>query len=112
MVKAKPDQKTCPAETTLQLISGRWKALIIKELWSGIKRFNELQRSLTGITHKMLTQQLREMEKDGLIHREVYAEVPPKVEYSLTDLGKSLQPILAAMHQWGADYVKREDEGS
>lgn len=109
MVKAKPE-KTCPAETTLQLIRGRWKALIIKELWSGIKRFNELQRGLTGITHKMLTQQLREMEKDGLIARKVYAEVPPKVEYSLTDLGKSLQPILSAMHQWGAEYVEREEE--
>jgi DNA-binding HxlR family transcriptional regulator len=76
--------------------------LIIRELLQGVRRFGELQRALPGITQKMLTQQLREMEHHEIIHREVYAEIPPKVEYSLTPLGQSLQPILDAMHEWGA----------
>ncbi|WP_341527588.1 helix-turn-helix domain-containing protein [Nostoc sp. UHCC 0302] len=91
---------TCEVETTLKIIGGRWKVLIIRELMAGVKRFGELQRALPGITQKMLTQQLREMEEDGIIHREVYAQIPPKVEYSLTPLGESLQPILYAMHEW------------
>jgi DNA-binding HxlR family transcriptional regulator len=91
---------TCEVETTLKIIGGRWKVLIIRELMAGIKRFGELQRSLPGITQKMLTQQLREMEEDGIIHREVYPQIPPKVEYSLTPLGETLQPILYAMHEW------------
>lgn len=96
---------TCPVEATLEVIGGRWKVLILRELLVGVRRFNELHRSLQGITQKMLTQQLREMEEDGLVHREVYLQVPPKVEYSLTPLGQSLQPILEVMHQWGADYL-------
>ncbi|MEA5581166.1 helix-turn-helix domain-containing protein [Nodularia harveyana UHCC-0300] len=95
---------TCEVETTLKVIGGRWKVLIIRELISEVKRFGELQRSLPGITQKMLTQQLREMEEDGIIHREVYAQIPPKVEYSLTTLGKSLIPILYAMHKWAVDH--------
>ncbi|MCM0593966.1 MAG: helix-turn-helix domain-containing protein [Gloeotrichia echinulata IR180] len=91
---------TCEVETTLKVIGGRWKVLIIRELMLGVKRFGELQRSLPGVTQKMLTQQLREMEEDGIIHREVYAQIPPKVEYSLTPLGESLTPILYAMHEW------------
>ena len=96
---------SCEVETTLQIIGGRWKVLIIRELLLGIRRFGELQRALPGITQKMLTQQLREMEQDGIVHREVYPEIPPKVEYSLTSLGESLQPILHAMHEWGAKHL-------
>ncbi len=95
------ERKTCPAETALKAISGRWKLFIWGELLTGVKRFGELQRSLDGFTQKMLTQQLREMEEDGIIHREVYLQIPPKVEYSLTPLGESLKPIIDAMHEFG-----------
>jgi DNA-binding HxlR family transcriptional regulator len=95
-------QLTCEVETTIKIIGGRWKVLIIRELIYGTKRFGELQRALNGITQKMLTQQLRELEEDGIVHREIYAQVPPKVEYSLTPLGESLKPILYAMHDWAA----------
>jgi len=95
---------TCEVETTLKVIGGRWKVLIIKELMPGVKRFGELQRALSGITQKMLTQQLREMEEDGIIHRQIYPQIPPKVEYSLTPLGESLQPILYAMHEWAVEH--------
>ncbi|MBO3462658.1 helix-turn-helix transcriptional regulator [Aetokthonos hydrillicola Thurmond2011] len=101
---------TCAVETTLDVIGGRWKVLIIKELIDGVKRFNELQRALTGITQKMLTQQLREMEEDGIIHREIYLQVPPKVEYSLTPLGESLKPILYAMHEWGMKHLENKSK--
>ncbi|MBD2484814.1 helix-turn-helix domain-containing protein [Planktothrix sp. FACHB-1365] len=94
-------KSTCPAEIPLKVMSGRWKILIIQELWTEVKRFNQLQRSIQGITHKMLTEQLRELEADGIIHRQVYAEIPPKVEYSLTELGEGLKPILEQMHDWG-----------
>ena len=96
---------TCEVETTLSVIGGRWKVLIIRELIQGVKRFGELHRALNGITQKMLTQQLREMEEDGIIHREIYLQVPPKVEYSLTPLGESLKPILDAMHEWGVQHL-------
>ena len=99
--------KTCPVEATLEAIGGRWKVLILHELFNGTRRFGELHRSLHGITQKMLTQQLREMERDGLVHREVYMQVPPKVEYSLTNLGKTLQPVLDAMHLWGSQYLQK-----
>ncbi|MDZ8054212.1 MAG: winged helix-turn-helix transcriptional regulator [Aulosira sp. ZfuVER01] len=103
--KAENDTRlTCEVEITLEVIGGRWKVLIIRELMAGVKRFGELQRALPGITQKMLTQQLREMEDDGIIHREVYPQIPPKVEYSLTPLGESLQPILNAMHEWGVKH--------
>ena len=90
----------CPVETTLSVIGGRWKVLILQPLFEGVKRFNELLRALPGITHKTLSQQLREMEADGIIHRKVYSQIPPRVEYSLTPLGKTLKPVLAALHNW------------
>ena len=98
----------CPVETTLTLISNKWKVLILRDLLPGIKRFGELRRSVTGISQKVLTAQLREMEADGLLTRTVYAEVPPRVEYALTELGQSLRPILDAMWVWGEEYQKRE----
>jgi DNA-binding HxlR family transcriptional regulator len=101
------DLHRCPVEATLEAIGGRWKVLILYELFNGTRRFGELHRSLHGITQKMLTQQLREMERDGLVHREVYMQVPPKVEYSLTSLGKTLRPVLDAMHLWGRRYLDK-----
>lgn len=98
------DRASCAVEYTLKVIGGRWKVLILRELFFGVQRFNQLQRSLHGITQKMLTQQLRELEADGIIYRQVYAEVPPKVEYSLTPLGESLKPVLDAMHDWGTNF--------
>lgn len=99
---------SCPVETTLAVIHGRWKVLIIHYLIDGTKRFGELHRALSGISHRTLSQQLREMEADGLIRRKVYPQVPPKVEYSLTPLGESLKPVLDAMHEWGAAYPQRK----
>src|ERR1051326_911818 len=101
----------CPAEITLTVIGGRWKTLLLYHLFDGVKRFSELQRAMSGITQKMLTQQLREMERDGLVHREVYAVVPPKVEYSLTALGQTLQPVVSAMCDWGVKYGNGQLEG-
>lgn len=97
----------CPVETTLMLIGNKWKVLILRDLMEGTRRFGELKRSVGGVSQKVLTQQLRAMEADGLVHREVYAEVPPRVEYSLTPLGHSLKPILDAMMDWGTDYKKQ-----
>lgn len=94
----------CPVETTLQLIGNKWKVLILRDLMEGTKRFNELMRSVTGITQKVLTSNLRAMENDGLLTRTVYPEVPPRVEYSLTETGESLKPILTAMSTWGTVY--------
>lgn len=94
----------CPVETTLTLIGDKWKVLILRDLMSGIKRFGELKKSIGKVSQKVLTAQLRDMEANGLVHREVYAEVPPRVEYSLTELGQSLKPILDAMWNWGEDY--------
>ena len=91
----------CPAEATLGVIGGRWKVLILWHLFGGTRRFGELRRALAGVTQKMLTQQLRELERDGVVTRTVYAEVPPRVEYSLTDRGQSLRPVVAAMCTWG-----------
>lgn len=97
----KEKHTSCPVETTLRVIGGRWKCLILRELFPGLKRFGELHRALKPITQKMLTQQLREMEDDHIVSRKVYPQIPPKVEYSLTPLGKSLKPVLDAMHHWG-----------
>ena len=94
----------CPVETTLTLIGDKWKVLILRDLLPGKKRFNELQKSIGHVSQKVLTAQLRAMEASGLIHRKVYPEVPPKVEYSLTELGYSLKPILDAMGTWGEQY--------
>lgn len=94
----------CPVETTLTLIGDKWKVLILRDLMSGTKRFCELKKSIGTVSQKVLTAQLRDMEANGLVHRDVYAEVPPRVEYSLTELGQSLKPILDAMWNWGEDY--------
>lgn len=94
----------CPVETTLLLISDRWKVLILRDLLSGTKRFGELKRSVGTISQKVLTSNLRSMEADGLLVRQVYPEVPPRVEYTLTELGKSLKPVLDAMWNWGEGY--------
>jgi len=98
------EQATCPVELTLSLIGNKWKVLILREIFTGTKRFGELSRGVPGISQKMLTQQLRQMEADDLITRTVYPEVPPRVEYSLTEIGRSLSPILDAMHEWGTSY--------
>ena len=90
------------------LISDRWKVLILRDLLSGTKRFGELKKSIGSISQKVLTSNLRSMEEDGLLTRKVYAEVPPRVEYTLTELGKSLQPILLAMQQWGLEYQEMQ----
>ena len=97
----------CPLEITLLLYGDRWKTLIVRELLIGTKRFGELKKSLTGISQKVLTQHLRMMEEFGLLHREVYAEIPPKVEYSLTELGESLKVIQDVMFRWGEDYKEK-----
>lgn len=103
-IKAFP---ACPVETTLMLIGDKWKVLILRDLTSGKKRFGELKKSIGSVSQKVLTAQLRDMEQNGLVHREVYAEVPPRVEYSLTALGQSLQPILESMRTWGEAYKKQ-----
>jgi len=98
----------CPVEATLDLIGGKYKALILWHLSEGKLRFSQLNKRITA-TPKMLTQQLRELEENQLIHREVYPVIPPKVEYSLTNLGRSLMPILVAMRDWGAEYMRKKD---
>jgi DNA-binding HxlR family transcriptional regulator len=106
------EEETCPVEITLSLLGNKWKVLILRELFTDTKRFGELSRGVTGISQKMLTQQLRQMEVDNLVQRKVYAEVPPRVEYSLTEVGKSLSPILDSMHKWGAEYrMQKGDKG-
>ena len=97
----------CPVETTLTLISDKWKVLILRDLLPGTKRFGELKKSIGHVTQKVLTAQLRQMEESGLLTRTVYAEVPPRVEYTLTDLGYSLKPILDAMWAWGEGYQEK-----
>ena len=94
----------CPVETTLTLISDKWKVLILRDLMPVTKRFGELKKSIGTVTQKVLTAQLRQMEASGLLTRTVYAEVPPRVEYTLTDLGRSLRPVLDAMEAWGKAY--------
>lgn len=102
-----PQLPACPVETTLMLIGDKWKVLILRDLMPGTKRFGELKRSIGNVTQKVLTAQLRDMEEKGLVHREVYAQVPPRVEYTLTPLGYSLKPILDSMQDWGMQYKKR-----
>lgn len=105
-----PDMQACPVETTLDVIGGKWKGIILYQLLDGTKRFNEFRRLNPGITQFMLTLQLRELERDGIIHREIYKEVPPRVEYSLTDFGRTLEPVIMSMKAWGESYKVRLDE--
>ncbi len=103
------ENKNCPVASTLELIGGKYKALILWHLSENTLRFSELRKSISGATAKMLTQQLRELEAQDLIHREVFPIIPPKVEYSLTELGRSLLPILVAMRDWGTTYLKTKN---
>ena len=105
----KKELPACPVETTLTLISDKWKVLILRDLLPGTKRFGELKKSIGQVTQKVLTVKLREMEASGLLTRTVYAEVPPRVEYTLTELGYSLKPILDAMWDWGEEYQRHND---
>lgn len=100
----KKELPACPVETTLMLISDRWKVLILRDLLEGTKRFGELKKSIGTISQKVLTSNLRSMEEDGLLSRKVYPEVPPRVEYTLTETGYSLKPILDSMVEWGTAY--------
>ena len=106
----KTELPACPVETALTLIGEKWKILIIFSLLDETKRFGQLKSSLGSISQKVLTQQLRAMEKDGLVSRKVYAEVPPRVEYSLTKIGMSIKPILDVMYEWGEDYKRKMSE--
>lgn len=99
----------CPVETTLTLIGDKWKVLILRDLMPGTKRFGELKKSIGHVSQKVLTAQLRDMEENGLLHRRTYAEVPPRVEYSLTDLGRSLKPVLDALQEWGVRYKAQNE---
>ena len=103
------ERDNCPVEATLELIGGKYKALILWHLSEKKLRFSELRRCIKSATPKMLTQQLRELESSKLIHREVFPVIPPKVEYSLTETGRSLMPILVAMRDWGAGYLRKKD---
>lgn len=107
--KEKKALPACPVETTLMLISDKWKVLILRDLMPGTRRFGELKKSIGTVSQKVLTAQLRDMEAKGLVTRRVYAEVPPRVEYSLTDLGRSLKPILDAMWSWGEEYKAKNE---
>lgn len=103
-----PCDKSCPIEHTVNLIGHKWKVLIIRNLVNnGTQRFSELSRGISGISQKMLTQQLRQLESDGIVIRKVYPEIPPRVEYSLTELGHSLKPILDSMSTWGIEHIKQ-----
>ena len=102
-----PNLPACPVETTLTLISDKWKVLILRDLLTGTKRFGELRKSIGTVSQKVLTSQLRQMEESGLLTRKVYAEVPPRGEYTLTELGYSLKPIMDAMWAWGENYKKQ-----
>ncbi len=100
----------CPVEATLDVIGGKWKGVILFHLMDAPKRFNELRRLLPEVTQRMLTLQLRELENDGVIHREIYPQIPPKVEYSLTPFGDTLKPILILMKDWGNEYTNKVQE--
>jgi DNA-binding HxlR family transcriptional regulator len=97
----------CPVEATLDVIGGKWKGVILFHLLPGPQRFSDLRRRLPAITQRMLTLQLRELEEDGVIHREIYRQIPPKVEYSLTEFGKTLEPILLMLLKWGEQYTEQ-----
>ena len=96
----------CAVETAIEIIGGRWKVLILQELFGGVRRFSELHRALSGVSHRTLTQQLRELEAHGIVRRKIHRQVPPKVEYSLTPLGETLRPVIAVMHDWAEEYSR------
>ena len=96
----------CAVETAIEIIGGRWKVLILQELFGGVRRFSELHRALAGVSHRTLTQQLRELERHGIVNRNIYRQVPPKVEYSLTPLGETLRPVIGVMHDWAEEYSR------
>ena len=106
LMKTKEELPECPVATTVSLIGSKWKLLIMRNLLARPWRFNELQKSLDGVSQKVLTDSLRSMESDGIIVRTVYPEVPPRVEYSLSELGESMRPIIKSMEEWGHDYKK------
>jgi DNA-binding HxlR family transcriptional regulator len=106
-MKKKNELPPCPVEVTLSMISDRWKVLILRDLITGTKRFGELRKSIGNVSQKVLTSNLRSMEEDGLVKRKVFAEVPPRVEYTLTDTGMSLKPILDSMEKWGKEYKNK-----
>lgn len=108
-MRKKEDFPECPVATTLELIGSKWKVLILRNLLQRPWRFNELKRSLAGVSNKVLTDSLRSMEEDGIIARKVYPEVPPHVEYSLTEIGESMRPIIVAMAEWGTEYKNTLD---
>ena len=109
-MRTKDEMPACPVATTVQPIGSKWKLLIMRNLLKRPWRFNELRRDLDGISQKVLTDSLRSMEEDGIITRTVYPEVPPRVEYALSDLGESMRPIIQAMEQWGTEYKKNHAE--
>jgi len=112
MIEFRGQEYRCHMEVTLELIGGKWKLLLLYKLGeNGVMRFNELGRLHSRLTQKMLAQQLKELEADGLVHRESYNQVPPKVEYSLTDQGRGLLPIMEAMIEWGRDYLESAGKG-
>ncbi|MBR7099654.1 MAG: helix-turn-helix transcriptional regulator [Clostridia bacterium] len=100
----------CPVETTLMIIGDKWKVLILRDLMNGTKRFGELKKSIGSVSQKVLTAQLRDMEEKALLIRKVYAEVPPRVEYTLTETGYSLKPVLDAMQNWGKEYQEKMEK--
>lgn len=108
-MKTKAELPACPVATTVQLIGSKWKLLIIRNLLERPWRFNELRKDLDGISQKVLTDSLRSMEEDGIITRTVYPEVPPRVEYALSELGESMRPIMKAMEQWGTEYKAKSN---
>lgn len=99
------DYENCPVEAALELIGGKWKPVLLVRLLEGTKRFNEFRKLHPGITQRMLTRQLRELEEDGLVSRKVYPEIPPKVEYSITDFGRTLEPLLQSLIKWGSTHA-------
>ncbi len=96
----------CAVETAIEIIGGRWKVLILQELFGGTRRFSELHRALAGVSHRTLTQQLRELEAHGILRRKIHRQIPPKVEYSLTPLGETLRPVIGVMHDWAEEYSR------
>jgi DNA-binding HxlR family transcriptional regulator len=106
------DENSCPVTATMQVLGGKWKAILINAIYlTSPARFGELKRSVKGITQSMLTSQLRELEDDGIINRKIYAEIPPRVEYTLTEFGLTLSPILQSMAEWGKEYRFKKQNG-